>query len=207
MIYSRCTSSDNFGIRCHNTDVAKFLFSIQFQTYLGYSSYSEIILANQMAFLQWSNTGSDLTDTREYGGQLPEGGLKPDMLIFYLIDPSTKQNNVFAINERKYLKCIGSGRMRWERAGPRLVHVGSMHLGINMMVLGSCLRLQSSKITPYKYRSCPFTETTASTVITNILSLSSYVVCYFSWLYNRSGYWLCVPRSYLLHMRKKTWRN
>ena len=111
--------------------------------------------------------------SREYGGQLPEGGLKPDMLIFYLIDPSTKQNNVFAINERKYLKCIGSGRMGWERAGPWLVHVGSMHLGINMMVWWSCLHLHNSKITPYKYRSCPFTETTASTVITNILSLSS----------------------------------
>lgn len=64
--------SDNFGIRCHKTDVAKFLFSIQFQTYLGYSSYSKIILANQMAFSQWSNTASDLTDMPEYGGQLPE---------------------------------------------------------------------------------------------------------------------------------------
>ena len=125
------------------------------------------------------------------------------MLILYLIDPSTKQNNVYAINERKYLKCIGSGRMGWERAGPWLVHVGSMHLGINMMVWWSCLHLHNSKITPYKYRSCPFTETTASTVITNILSLSSKVVCYFSWLYNRSGYWLSVPRSYLLHMRIK----
>ena len=159
--------SDNFGIRCHKTDVAKILISIHIQTYLGYSSYSEIILANQMAFFQippqiWQIRAS-----------MVDNCLKPDMLIFYLIDPSTKQNNVYAINERKYLKCIGSGRMGWERAGPWLVHVGSMHLGINVMVLGSCLHLQNSKITPYKYRSCPFTETTASTVITNILSLSS----------------------------------
>ena len=161
--------SDNFGIRCHKTDVAKNLFTIHFQTYLGYSSYSEIVLANQISFLQWSNTASDLTDR----ASMVDNCLKPDMLIFYLIDPSTKQNNVYAINERKYLKCIGSGRMGWERAGPWLVHLGYTHLGINVMVLGSCLHLQNSKITSYKFRSCPFTETTASTVITNILSLSS----------------------------------
>ena len=119
-------------------------------------------------FLQWSNTASDLTDR----ASMVDNCLKPDMLIFYLIDPSTAQNNFYAIIERKFLECIGSGRMGWERAGLWLVYVGSIHLGINVMILGSCLHLQNSKITPYKYRSCPFTETTASTVVTNILSLS-----------------------------------